>query len=134
MAELLLRSALGRIARRIIELKPVGWGILPIIKLSLYPLIVTFLSGNLLLSVAMPVAIDRRNCLANDYSTVYQPRFFLALQNNRIQALSSPQSDGAHDCCTVRNIRSGCGIIIVTLPSALLTPAIPAGEPLGLSG
>jgi hypothetical protein len=58
VAELLLRSALGRIARRIIELKPVAWGILPIIKLSLYPLIVTFLSGNLLLSVAMPVAID----------------------------------------------------------------------------
>ena len=41
---------------------------------------------------------------------------------------------GAHEFCTVRNTRSGCGMTAVTRPSALHTPARPNGDPLGLKG
>ena len=43
-------------------------------------------------------------------------------------------SRGAQEFCIVRNTRSGCGMTEVTRPSALHTPATPAGEPLGLYG
>src|SRR5882672_10973465 len=57
-----------------------------------------------------------------------------ALRNSRIQPPSSDHSRGAHECCTVRNTRSGCGITEVTRPSALHSPARPSAEPFGLQG
>ena len=52
----------------------------------------------------------------------------------RIHGESSPHSRGAHDICTVRNTRSGCGMQIVTRPSAAVSPVMPFGEPLVFSG
>ena len=52
----------------------------------------------------------------------------------RIQAPSSPQLSGCQELATVRNTRSGCGIMMVARPSALVTAVIPSGEPLGLAG
>ena len=57
-----------------------------------------------------------------------------ALRNMRSQGLSSDQSLGCQDICTVRNTRSGCGIMMVKRPSGVVTPVRPSGEPLGLSG
>ncbi len=48
--------------------------------------------------------------------------------------LFSPQPSGCQDICTVRKMRSGCGIMIVKRPSGVVTPAMPAGEPFGLNG
>lgn len=45
----------------------------------------------------------------------------------RIHGLSSPQFSGCQDICTVRKTRSGCGIMIVKRPSAVVTPARPPG-------
>ena len=45
----------------------------------------------------------------------------------RIHGLSSPQLSGCQDLCTVRKTRSGCGIMIVKRPSAVVTPARPPG-------
>ena len=44
------------------------------------------------------------------------------------------QSSGCQEFCTARTTRSGCGIMIVTRPSALHRPVMPPGEPLGLAG
>jgi hypothetical protein len=52
----------------------------------------------------------------------------------RSQGPSSSQSSGCQECCTVRNTRSGCGIMMVKRPSLVVSPVMPAGEPLGLSG
>jgi hypothetical protein len=57
-----------------------------------------------------------------------------ALSNNCCHGEHSPHSAGCHDSCAVRNTRSGCGIMIVTRPSALQRPAIPCGEPFGFAG
>src|SRR5262249_38660893 len=57
-----------------------------------------------------------------------------ALRNMRIHGQSSPHSRGAHDICTLRNTRSGCGMQMVTRPSAAVRPVMPFGEPFGLSG
>ena len=48
--------------------------------------------------------------------------------------LFSAQSSGCHEFATVRITRSGCGIMIVTRPSEVVRPVIPAGEPFGFSG
>jgi hypothetical protein len=40
----------------------------------------------------------------------------------RIHGESSPRLSGCHDICTVRKTRSGCGIMIVKRPSAVVTP------------
>jgi ADP-ribosyl-[dinitrogen reductase] hydrolase len=61
-----------------------------------------------------------------------QPTQRRALRNIRIHGESSPQPSGCHDICAVRNTRSGCGIMIVNRPSAVVRPATPAGEPFGL--
>ena len=45
-------------------------------------------------------------------SPVY-PLHFRALRNMRIHGESSPRFSGCQDICTVRNTRSGCGIMIV---------------------
>ena len=45
-----------------------------------------------------------------------------------------PSCSGCQLICTLRNTRSGCGIMIVTRPSAAVKPARPPGEPFGLSG
>ena len=45
-----------------------------------------------------------------------------------------PASAGAHGICQPRYARSGCGIIARCLPVASHKPAMPCGEPLGLSG
>ena len=52
-----------------------------------------------------------------DLCDAHQPTQTRALRNIRIHGLSSPHSRGCHDSCTVRNTRSGCGMIIVTRPS-----------------
>ena len=57
-----------------------------------------------------------------------------AFLNIRIQPLSSPHSGGCHESCTDLKTRSGCGIMIVTRPSAEQKPATPSGEPFGFAG
>ena len=52
----------------------------------------------------------------------------------RSHGLASPHSRGCHDSCTVRNTRSGCGMIAVTRPSGVVTAAMPRGEPFGFAG
>ncbi len=52
-----------------------------------------------------------------------------ALRNMRIHGLSSPQFSRCQDICTVRKTRSGCGIMIVKRPSAVVTPSRPPGQP-----
>src|SRR6185312_8266935 len=63
-----------------------------------------------------------------------QPHHTRALRNMRIHGESSPQFSGCQLNCTLRNTRSGCGIRMVTRPSAAVKPARPPGEPLVLSG
>jgi hypothetical protein len=63
-----------------------------------------------------------------------QPTHLRALRNIRIHGLSSPQFSGCQDICTVRKTRSGCGIMIVNRPSAVVTAVKPFGEPFGLYG
>ena len=63
-----------------------------------------------------------------------QPHHTRALRNMRIHGESSPQLSGCQLICTLRNTRSGCGIRIVTRPSAAVKPARPPGEPFGFSG
>jgi hypothetical protein len=48
--------------------------------------------------------------------------------------LSSSRRCGAHDICSVRAVRSGCGIMIGMRPSAVVKPVAPPGEPFGLAG
>ena len=57
-----------------------------------------------------------------------------ALRNIRIHGDCSPQPSGCHDCCTVRNERSACGISTVKRPSGVVTEVMPCGEPFGLYG
>ncbi len=57
-----------------------------------------------------------------------------AFANIRSHGPFSPQSGGCHECCTARITRSGCGIMIVTRPSGVVTPATPASDPFGLAG
>ena len=52
----------------------------------------------------------------------------------RIQGEKAPISRGCQDSCTVRWLRSGCGIMIVKRPSGVVTEVTPPIEPLGLSG
>lgn len=62
------------------------------------------------------------------------PTHARALRKKRIHGLSSPQSLGCHDSCTVRKTRSGCGMRIVARPSGVVTAVMPPVEPFGLSG
>ena len=45
-----------------------------------------------------------------------------------------PTRAGARTAARVRNTRSGCGIMIVTRPSAVVRAVMPPGEPLGFAG
>ena len=62
------------------------------------------------------------------------PAQMRAFLNIRIHGESSPHSLGAHDICTLRNTRSGCGMKMVKRPSGVVRPVTPPGEPLGLYG
>ena len=62
------------------------------------------------------------------------PTHFLAFWNMRSHAPFSCQSLGCHEFCTARNTRSGCGIMMLKRPSGVVSPVMPCGEPLGLSG
>jgi hypothetical protein len=64
----------------------------------------------------------------------YHPTQRRALRNMRSHGESSPQFSGCQDICTVRKTRSGCGIMIVKRPSAVVTAVRPPGEPFGLYG
>jgi len=75
-----------------------------------------------------------RSALARNAGREVQFTQTLALRNRRIQPPSSRQSAGAQEHCRARNTRSGWGIMIVARPSALVSPVMPAGEPLGLAG
>lgn len=68
------------------------------------------------------------------YLKRYYPNCLRALRKILIQGLSSPQFSGCHELLTVRNTRSGCGIMIVARPLSLVTAVIPLGEPFGLAG
>ena len=57
-----------------------------------------------------------------------------ALRNRRRQGASSYQPSGRQVHCTARTTRSGCGIMMVKRPSALVRPVMPSGEPFGLAG
>lgn len=58
-------------------------------------------------------------------------RAFLKRRNH---GPSSCQSLGCQEFCTVRYTRSGCGIMMVTLPERSQIPVMPLGEPFGLAG
>ena len=64
----------------------------------------------------------------------YKSSVTRAFSNMRIQGPRSPHSLGTHELQTLRNTRSGCGIMMVNLPSSLHRPVIPSAEPFGLSG
>ena len=57
-----------------------------------------------------------------------------AFRKSRSHGLSSPLVSGRHEHCTARNTRSGCGIRMVNRPSGVVSPVMPPGDPLGLSG
>jgi len=59
------------------------------------------------------------------------PRAFWNIRNHGV--LPS-QAFGQNDPDTPAIVRSGCGIRMVTRPSALVTEAMPAGEPFGFAG
>jgi hypothetical protein len=63
-----------------------------------------------------------------------QPTKTRALRNMRSHGESSPHAAGRWLSCTLRNTRSGWGIMIVTRPSAVVRAVSPRGEPLGLCG
>ena len=63
-----------------------------------------------------------------------QPTLRRQLRNMRIQGESSFALSGAHDICTDRNTRSGCGITTVKRPSAVVRPVMPCGEPFAFCG
>ena len=71
---------------------------------------------------------------ACDEGSRAQPTQVRALRNIRNHGPSSPHALGYQEFCTVRYTRSGCGIMMVTRPSALQRPVIPCGAPLGLAG
>ena len=64
----------------------------------------------------------------------FYPSQARALRNMRIQGESSPHPGGCHDICTQRKTRSGCGMRMENLPSAVVSPAMPRGDPLALYG
>ncbi len=72
-----------------------------------------------------------RTSLATCLET-FQPTQRRALRNMRIQGESSTERLGAQDICTVRKTRSGWGMTTVKRPSGVVSPVMPAGEPLGL--
>ena len=74
------------------------------------------------------------NLVSRDQMPIPYPTHPLAFLNNLIHGESSPASSGAQDICTVLNTRSGCSIRIVNRPSAVVSPVIPSGDPLGFSG
>ncbi len=74
---------------------------------------------------------NRRSCQSRPLS---YPTHFLAFLNIRIHGPSSPQPSGCHECCTARNTRSGCGIMMVKRPSGVVRPVMPWAEPLELDG
>ncbi len=55
-----------------------------------------------------------------------------ALRNMRIQPLNSPCAGGYHEFWAVRKERSGCGMVMSTRPSRLVTAAMPSGETVGI--
>jgi len=64
-----------------------------------------------------------------------QPTHARAFSNIRIHGLwSNVHSRGCQDSSALRNTRSGCGIMIVSRPSAVVSAATPPGEPFGFAG
>jgi len=57
-----------------------------------------------------------------------------ALRQSCIHGLSSLLSSEVQLICTLRKTRSGCGIMAVKRPSAVVTAVKPPGLPLGLNG
>ena len=62
------------------------------------------------------------------------PTHLRALRQMRIQGLSAPMSPLVQLICTLRNTRSGWGIMAVKRPSAVVTAVKPPALPLGLNG
>jgi PhnB protein len=83
--------------------------------------------------VIVVTTLTRRE-LSPPNSARTQPTHFRAPRNIASQGESSPQPAGCQDICTVRKMRSGCGIMMVKRPSAVVRPAMPSGEPFGLAG
>lgn len=82
----------------------------------------------------LPAGAVARELEPPDIRPAVQPAKTRALSNKRRHGPSSPQPGGDQACCTLRTTRSGCGIRIVTRPSAEHSPAMPSGEPFGLAG
>ena len=68
------------------------------------------------------------------FHLLLQPTHARAFLKIRSHGPSSPRWGGRQEYCTARTARSGCGIMIVTRPSGVVTPVTPASEPLGLAG
>jgi len=62
------------------------------------------------------------------------PTHFLALRHSCIHGLKPDTSWSVQLICTLRNTRSGCGIMAVKRPSAVVTAVRPPGLPFGLNG
>src|SRR5690606_25812034 len=78
-----------------------------------------------------PRLTKRKACL---HFGELQPSHTRALRNMRAHGESSPKESGAQLICTLRKLRSGCGIMIVKRPSAVVNAVRPSGDPLGLAG
>ena len=63
-----------------------------------------------------------------------QPTHLRALRHSCIHGLSSLLSSGVQLIWMLRNTRSGCGIMAVKRPSAVVTAVRPPALPLGLAG
>lgn len=63
-----------------------------------------------------------------------QPIALRAFLNSLSHAPASCQSSGCQELDTALWQRSGCGIIMVTRPSAEVIPVMPFGDPFGLNG
>jgi enoyl-CoA hydratase/carnithine racemase len=71
---------------------------------------------------------------AGEHRPACQPTHLRALRQICIHGLKSPGAPAVQLICTLRNTRSGCGIMAVKRPSAVVTAVRPPGLPLGLAG
>lgn len=78
-----------------------------------------------------------KEMMSDEIMEINQPTQRLALKKMRPHGPMSPHSAaraGSQLPMPFMTVRSGCGMIARTRPSALRTPAIPSGLPLGLKG
>jgi hypothetical protein len=86
------------------------------------------------LAVSLPMLHLEHALLAQPVGNADQPTHRLALCHNCIHGLNADGSPWVQLICMLRNTRSGCGIMAVKRPSAVVTAVRPPGLPFGLNG